>query len=148
LVERLVMKEFITKEQAEEIDVAQILGFFESEIGQRMKSATAIRKEVPFTMAYPAHEAYHDWDGGDENILVQGIVDCLFEDENGLVLVDYKTDAITGRFPNGFEEAEEVLKARYVKQIELYTRALEQILKRKIQEKYLFFFDGAHLIKL
>lgn len=148
LVERLVMKEFITKEQAEEIDVAQILGFFESEIGQRMKSATDIRKEVPFTMAYPAHEAYHDWDGGDENILVQGIVDCLFEDENGLVLVDYKTDAITGRFPNGFEEAEEVLKARYVKQIELYTRALEQILKRDIQEKYLFFFDGAHFIKL
>ncbi len=148
LVERLVMKEFITKEQAEAIDAAQLLGFFESDIGQRMKHAKEIRKEVPFTMAYPAREAYHDWDGGDENILVQGIVDCLFEDENGLVLVDYKTDAITGRFPNGFEEAEEVLRARYVKQIELYTRALEQILKREIKEKYLFFFDGAHFIKL
>ena len=148
VMERLVMKEFITKEQAEEIDTAQILGFFDSEIGQRMKTAKFIRKEVPFTMAYPAREAYPDWDGGDENILVQGIVDCMFEDEHGLVLVDYKTDAITGRFPNGFEEAEEVLKARYEKQIELYTRALEQILKRKIQEKYLFFFDGAHFIKL
>ena len=64
------------------------------------------------------------------------------------MFVDYKTDAITGRFPNGFEEAEEVLRARYVKQIELYTRALEQILKREIKEKYLFFFDGAHFIKL
>ena len=39
----------------------------------------------------------------------QGVIDCLFEDEEGLVLVDYKTDAITGRFQNGFEGAKPYL---------------------------------------
>ncbi|WP_308810515.1 helicase-exonuclease AddAB subunit AddA [Bacillus sp. D12] len=144
----LVMKEYATKEQVSEIRTDQILSFFESELGQRLQQANKIRKEIPFTMALPAHEAYQDWQDGDENILVQGIVDCLFEDENGLVLLDYKTDAITDRFKNGFEEAEPVLKERYEKQIQLYTRAIEQILKREVSERYLMFFDGTHVLKL
>ena len=142
------MKEFATKEQVNEIRVDQILSFFESELGQRLQKAKSVRKEIPFTMAFPAHEAYQDWQDGDENILVQGIIDCLFEDEHGLVLLDYKTDTITDRFKNGFEEAEPVLKNRYEKQIQLYTRAVEQILKRKVTERYLFFFDGTHILKL
>ena len=148
LLEYLVMKEFATKEQVDEIRIEQILSFFESELGQRLQRAKNVRKEVPFTMAFPAREAYPDWQDGDENILVQGIVDCLFEDENGLVLLDYKTDAITDRFKNGFEEAEPVLRGRYEKQIQLYTRAIEQILKRKVSEQYLMFFDGTHVLKL
>ncbi len=31
-----------------------------------------------------------------ETVLIQGVIDCLFEDELGLVLVDYKTDAVKG----------------------------------------------------
>ena len=148
LLEYLVIKEFATKEQVSEIRVDQILNFFESELGQRLQRANKVRKEVPFTMAFPAREAYPDWQDGDENILVQGIVDCLFEDEHGLVLLDYKTDAITDRFKNGFEEAESVLRGRYEKQIQLYTRAVEQILKREVTERYLFFFDGTHILKI
>ena len=80
--------------------------------------------------------------------MLQGIIDCVFEDEEGIVLLDYKTDAISARFKGGFKEARQVLEDRYRIQIDLYTRALEQIVKRKVTERYLFFFDGAHLLKL
>ena len=63
-------------------------------------------------------------------VLVQGIIDCLFEDEKGLILVDYKTDGITDRFKGGFEEARPILEKRYKVQIDLYTKAIEQIYKR------------------
>ncbi len=72
----------------------------------------------------------------------------MFEDEQGLVLVDYKTDAITDRYKGGFEQAKPILEDRYRIQIKLYTQALEQILKKEVTEKYLFFFDGGHVIKL
>ena len=60
-------------------------------------------------MSLPASVVYPDWQEGEEEVLVQGVIDCLFEDEEGLVLVDYKTDAITGRFQNGFEGAKPIL---------------------------------------
>jgi ATP-dependent helicase/nuclease subunit A len=72
----------------------------------------------------------------------------LFEDEEGLVLVDYKTDAITDRFRDGFAEAKSILENRYKVQIDLYTRAVEEIYKRPVAECYLFFFDGAHILKI
>ena len=52
------------------------------------------------------------------------------------------------RLIGGFQEASGILLARYEKQIELYTRAIEQILKKPVAERYLFFFDGAHILKL
>ncbi|PLT33826.1 helicase-exonuclease AddAB subunit AddA [Bacillus sp. V5-8f] len=148
LAEDLIKRELMTEEQKAAIDPAVIVGFFESEIGERLKRADAIRREVPFTMAVPAHEAYNDWENGDEHILIQGVIDCIFEDEQGTVLLDYKTDTITGRFASGFEGAREILADRYRVQLKLYTRAIETILKKSVTESYLFFFDGAHLLNM
>ena len=112
-----------------------------------MRKLHHVRREVPFTMSLPANIAYPDWQEGEEDVLVQGVIDCLFEDEEGLVLVDYKTDAITGRFQNGFEGAKPILIDRYQTQLQLYTRAVEEILNKTVTHRYLFFFDGAHLFK-
>ena len=112
-----------------------------------MKVASSVQREVPFMMSLPANVAYPDWREGEEEVLVQGVIDCLFEDEQGLVLIDYKTDAITGRFHNGFQGAKPILADRYRTQLELYTRAVEGILHKKVTERYLFFFDGAHLLE-
>lgn len=147
-MDEMVMKELLTEEQREEIDAKQIIMFFETALGRRMIKANVIKREIPFSLAFPASEMYPDWNGADEPVLIQGIIDCIFEDDQGLVLVDYKTDGITDRFNGGFTEAKAVLEDRYRVQIEMYGRALEQILKREVDEKYLFFFDGAHLIKM
>ena len=56
---------------------------------------------------------YPDWQEGDDPVFVQGMIDLLMKDANGLVLIDFKTDQITDRFKGGFEEAKPVLLKRY-----------------------------------
>lgn len=148
LVNNMVQKELLTDEQAEVINAASIVTFFQSTLGQRMRLAPKVVREIPFNIAYPASKVYADWKGAEESVLVQGIIDVYFEDEEGTVLLDYKTDTITGKFKGGYEEAKPKLEARYKVQMELYSDALETILQRKIEEKYLFFFDGAHILPL
>lgn len=144
----MFQNELLTEEQHASIEPQLIVQFFETELGQRIVQAKSVRREIPFSLSFSAREIYSDWKGEDETVLIQGIVDCVIEDEQGLVLLDYKTDGISGRFKGGFAEAKPVLENRYKIQIDMYTRALEQILKREVNERYLFFFDGAHTLKL
>lgn len=146
LLEDMIHKELLTTEQANVIDFEEIIKFFQTELGQRMKNAKLLKREVPFSAAFSSKEIYPNWTGREEPILVQGIIDCIFEDEKGLVLLDYKTDGIHDRFKGGFEQAKPILMNRYHVQVQLYAKAYEQIMKRKINEKYLFFFDGGHIL--
>jgi ATP-dependent helicase/nuclease subunit A len=147
-LDSMVHRELLTLEQMEVIDIQQILQFFESELGARLLNANTVLREIPFSLSLPAREVYADWKGEDEAVLLQGIIDCVFEDEGGLVLLDFKTDGIHDRYKGGFEEARLILEDRYKVQIELYRKALEEIWKKKVAESYLFFFDGAHMMKM
>jgi ATP-dependent helicase/nuclease subunit A len=147
-VERMVNDELLTVEQAEVINTQLIVEFFESDLGKRIMNAKVVNREIPFTLSLPASEVYPAWKDEDESVFVQGIIDCVFEDENGLVLIDFKSDGISDRYKGGFIQAKPILEERYRLQINLYTKALEQIWKRKVNERYLFFFDGAHILKL
>ena len=69
-----------------------------------------------------------------ELMLVQGIIDVWFAEEDGLVLVDYKTDRITG------PEAEQTLVERYRTQLDYYRCALEMSTGKKVKERYLYSF--------
>ncbi|EKN70281.1 recombination helicase AddA [Neobacillus bataviensis LMG 21833] len=144
----MVHNELLTPEQAAIIDSQLIVQFFNSNLGQRYFHAKAIHREIPFTLSLPASEVYPDWKEADEFVFVQGIIDCILEDDQGLVLIDYKTDGITGRYKGGFLQAGPILEDRYRVQINLYTKAIEQIWKRHVTERYLFFFDGAHILKV
>lgn len=145
----MVNHELLTSEQAEVIDIESIIGFFNTDIAERMMKAKEVRREVPFSVAIPANMAYTDWsDEEQENVLIQGVIDCIFEDERGIVLIDYKTDTIKGRFKGGFEEAKPVLEDRYRVQLELYSQAIEHIWKKPLTERYLYFFDGGYLLEL
>ncbi|HEU5139568.1 MAG TPA: helicase-exonuclease AddAB subunit AddA [Bacillales bacterium] len=147
-VDRLVVNEMMTEEEAEVVDLKPLFHFFQSELGRRMLAAPRVEREVPFSLAISADQAYPDWPEMDETVLVQGVIDCLIEDEEGLVLLDYKTDGIHGRFVNGFEGAKPVLADRYRLQLDMYARAVEQIWKKPLKEKYLYFFDGGHLLSM
>jgi ATP-dependent helicase/nuclease subunit A len=141
--------ELLTKEQAKEIDHGTISKLLKSELAQRMFQAKQIHREVPFSMGLSAIEVFPDWQKDEqETVLVQGVIDCVFEEEDGLVLIDYKTDAITNRYTGGFEEAKPIMIDRYTIQLSLYARAIEQIWKKSIKEKHLYFFDGGHLLEI
>ncbi len=83
-------------------------------------------------MGIPAREM-GDWDS-DELILIQGIVDAWFEEDGGIVLVDYKTDFV-------LKGQEELLKERYRAQFHYYSRALEQMFGRPVKEQILYSFQ-------
>lgn len=146
LLEDMVRKELLTKEQVEAINPKQVLQLFSTEIGLKMLGAKKVQREVPFSMAVHAEELYSN--KGDDTILVQGVIDCIIENNEGIFLLDYKTDGIHDRYKGGFEQAKPILEKRYKVQIDLYEKALKQILKREVVGKFLYFFDGGHILKM
>jgi len=139
-------KELLTEDEAKMIHLEEIVQFYHSDLGQRILEADWVKREVPFSFTVHPKEVYPDWSEGDDPVFVQGIIDCLFKDKSGLVLVDYKTDQISDRFTNGYDEAKPFLLRRYQTQIDLYRRAVESILEIPVNDAYLYFFDGGHIL--
>jgi ATP-dependent helicase/nuclease subunit A len=69
----------------------------------------------------------------DDEILLQGVADCFFEEKDGIVVLDYKTDAV-------FTDEEIRNRAEHYRaQILSYSAALERITGKKVKEKILCF---------
>ncbi|MDZ5713041.1 helicase-exonuclease AddAB subunit AddA [Jeotgalibacillus haloalkalitolerans] len=143
LVASLVVREILTEEQAETVRLNHVASFFQSPLGRRMINANQVRREVPFTYAAAPAEAGIQLNV-DDPVLIQGIADCLFEDDQGLVLLDYKTDYVDRADP----DVNAKLAERYRLQLSLYRQALEKSLNRKIDEVYLYFFNADLTIKV
>jgi ATP-dependent helicase/nuclease subunit A len=142
-LERMLELQILTEEQHSSVDVKVIYGFFETDLGQRLLKAKQILRETPFSYGLRAGEIYPFAPEATQNemVLIQGVIDCLFEDEHGLILLDYKTDAVrTADIP--------LLAEKYRIQLELYARAVDQIWKKPVTQTYLYYFDGAHLVEL
>src|SRR5699024_9272483 len=106
-----------------------------------------VQREVPFSYTIDAKHLYDDWDSDlNEKVLIQGVIDCIIFTEEGIVLLDYKTDRI-----NDEEITEAVideLKQRYEIQLTLYKEALENILKVQVKATYLYFFSRKLTIQM
>ena len=76
---------------------------------------------------------------GGEDVLVQGVIDCYFEEPDGIVLYDYKTNRIDKTKPP--EEEQECIVSLYRTQLDLYSNALEDALGKKVKERYLYLFS-------
>ena len=125
LIEGLVQKDIITAIQAENIDITKLLKYVDSPLWQELKEAKEIHKEEPFYINIPVNEIY-DIKNKEENILVQGIIDLYYINKNDkLILVDFKTD---------FIHNENELINKYIKQLLLYKKALENSLNKKVDK--------------
>jgi len=133
-IDKMVLEELITDEEAKVVDVEKIFIFFQSNIGQRILNATKVYREQPFVLRKKASDTLKNMGEFKEDLLIQGIVDCYFEDENGLILVDYKTDFIE-------EKDAEKLINRYKGQLDIYKEALERITKKTVKESYIYSFE-------
>ena len=95
-----------------------------------MINAHVVQREKAFYINIPAKEIYHE--DLEENILVQGVIDLYYINSNNeLVLVDFKTDYVEDR-------NEEILIDKYKVQLDLYKRALEQALNKKVNQVYIY----------
>ncbi|WP_028549216.1 helicase-exonuclease AddAB subunit AddA [Paenibacillus sp. UNC451MF] len=142
----MVSKELLTDTQKEVVDADVIVTFFNSDLGQRLLRSKAVHREVPFSYGLPAREVYSSTDeaSSEETILLQGVIDCVFEEQDGLVLLDYKTDHLKGQG----EKALQAVRERYQLQLDLYAQAVAKIWRRPVTGKYIFLFDGAHILEL
>lgn len=120
-------------EYREAVSAWRLEAFLKSTLAARMGRADAaglLHKEQPFVLGIPASELGEDFPE-EETVLIQGIIDVYFEEDGGLVVADYKTDAVT--------QAEELVN-RYRVQLDYYARALEQLTRKRVKEKIIYSF--------
>lgn len=142
---RLVNHQFITAEMADLIDRKMIERFTSSALFQRIQRARKVEKEFRFYTSLPAYHLTENdpWKQKlmeqKTTVMIQGVVDCFFEDENGqYVLIDYKTDHLSDDVAKDREKAKELLLTRHRTQLSFYRQACEQMMNQAIHEVYIF----------
>ncbi len=101
------------------LDLNGISAFFRGELGQRMLKSSNVRREWAFNLVLEDHAG----------TMMQGVIDCAFEEDDGWILVDYKTDRI---------DDEDAFIQRYQMQLAWYAKALETITGKRVREKWLY----------
>ena len=130
LVEKLVVKKIITQQEANVINLNKILQFTKSNIWKEITKSQTVEQEKPFYINIPAKEIYNK--NVEEKILVQGIIDLYYINQKGeLILVDFKTDYVPDR-------QEDILINKYKTQLDLYKKALEISLEKKVDKTYIY----------
>lgn len=136
-IEDMLAQGKITGDMKELVKVSLVENFVSSEIGQRMKAAEEgerLCREKPFVMGFTAAElaafgfgeesltadgeAFVHGEEKEDLTLIQGIIDAFWTEEDGIVVLEYKTDRV--------ETGEELLD-RYTAQLRLYGEALNRI---------------------
>lgn len=142
-IEEMTAKELLTAQQARSVDAGKVRRFLASPLGVRLRASGRIYREMPFNIEIPCHELYTDMGDGvhsDETLLLQGVIDCYFEEPDGIVLLDYKTDYVPGGGADRIRE-------RYRLQIGYYARALELLTGRRVKERYVYLFYNGEVLE-
>ena len=130
-LERLMREKFLTPEQAQSVEKVRIERLFAAPFGARILQAEKLHREFKFSLLTDAVEFAPAAAG--EQVMLQGVVDCFWEEADGIVLVDFKTD----RTPDG----PQACAARYCAQLNAYAKALTRIYGAPVKEKILYFFS-------
>lgn len=116
----------LTQTQRAVIRPKTLVNFLTGEIGARMLKAKTLHREWMFTLRMSVQEAVGVQ--SDETLLVQGSVDCCFEEDGEWILLDYKTDRA---------DDTDALIERYRPQLTLYAKALQRITGKPVRETWL-----------
>ncbi len=144
-LQQMAEAEIIDKEQLKKIYRRKIREFLYSPLGTRLRKSPQIERELAFSRmmsmqeinsVFPGKKLYPE--NGEETVFIQGIIDLLFAEDDGLVLLDYKTDNCSA------EKARE----KYAVQIELYAAAAQAILQKPVKEKYLYLFHSGTVVNM
>ena len=132
----LVHREILTEEEGEAVPASRITGFFASEIGKRACRAQKLYKEVSFNIMK---------DISGEKIIIQGTIDCYFEENGKYILLDYKSNYVRDE-----EDETDInrIAESYRTQLSLYKEALERIRKIRVEEAYLYLFSLGREIRI
>ena len=138
-LEEMFDDELLTEAEFKSINPFKILNFFKSDIGVRLlnvyRKGGVIHRELPFYINVKVTEVKDSIPKELENeeVRLQGIIDLFFEENDEIILIDYKTDYIE-------KNAEEEMNRKYKVQLDYYTDALERITGKKVVSRYLYLF--------
>lgn len=121
----------ISTEYVKLVNPDKYIRFLNTDLGKRMKTAfddNKLYREQPFTMEVKASEIDPEYPDN-EKVLVQGIIDAFFFEDDKVYIVDYKTDRVS---------SDTVLVQRYSRQLELYCEALSRITGKECGGCYLY----------
>ncbi len=121
-IEQMVQKELLTPQEAEAIPREAILRFFHSPLGQRMIASGKVYREQSFLMK-------------ENNLLVEGVIDCYFVEDDEIVILDYKTDW-------------QMDENKHRPQLESYVRAVEAMEQKKVKEAFIYWISHDELTKI
>ena len=121
-LERLVEYQFITEQQANAVDMSAVDAFFASPLYERIKNADKVYREIRFLTKIDA-------DG--EGSVLQGVADCVFEENGSLVILDFKTDRVSSALQ---------LTDMYKQQLQLYAAACQKTFGMPIKECVIYSF--------
>jgi ATP-dependent helicase/nuclease subunit A len=131
-------KNILLMEDSSRHPVDDFITFLKSPLCSQMKRADTIHRELPFSILLPAYAFYPDCEK-EEKIFLQGIIDCMLERDGHLTLIDYKTDHV--RNP-------EYLLHHYTRQLRIYGYAMETILKKPVDQMFLWSFHMGQAIEV
>lgn len=140
-IEEMVRTNRLTEAEAKVLEKDKLKSFFESDIAKRIKNSPLLLREKKVTVGIRAGDIYPNLEknASEEMIVVQGYVDCAFEENDGLVIVDYKTDRHVD---------DEELRKRYYNQLKLYEYALHKCTGMKIHGTVIYSFELGRSIEL
>ncbi len=135
-LDRLVACGMITQEQVNLIQPQQILAFFNSDLGKRLLKGERLLREFKFSVLVPA-----DTGAQEDQILLQGVVDCAMIEDDGITIVDFKSDRVDDHILS-------VKTAQYSHQVNAYALALGEVFDMPVKEKWLYFFAMNKAVQL
>ena len=137
LTRQLTEHAFLTPQEQELFEAEPLLTFMQSALFRRAAAADALglcRKETSFAIQVPARRLYPDLAAaGEDPVLIQGAIDLFFEEEGGMILVDYKTD----RVEEG-AQGEAKLVQNYRGQLKLYGEALARLTGKPVRQLLIY----------
>lgn len=142
-IRRMLSEKFITADEAKGVYKDELLHLFKSDIGQKLGriAPNRMRREFPFALLLPAKDILGN-DAPDDDIMVQGIIDMFLMTDDGIEIVDFKTDYVS----NTDEENEKA--QHYASQLGLYEKALKHIYNEDVVSKSIIFLHSAHSVSV
>jgi ATP-dependent helicase/nuclease subunit A len=141
-------KNLLTEEEIKAIQRISFISFFKSNLGKRMlkvfNEGKLVKRELPFYTEISSLNIDNTLSKdvyGNEKVRLQGIIDCIFEEDDKIVLLDYKTDYVE------YGKESEILD-KYRIQIKYYKDAVEKITGKEVKESYLYLFGLNKEIKI
>ena len=127
-IQELYETNIINQKEMQSIQLNKLYNYTKTPIWHELKTAKLIQREKPFYIELPAKEIYNQDIEGE--ILVQGVIDLYYiNQKDELILLDYKTD---------YTQSEQELIDKYKIQLEIYKKALEKSLNRKVDKTYIY----------